>query len=324
MADSRSTNRRPIVSRLSTVTKSWRIIGLLFCLFVAPVIAAEPTNALSRSPTASPNVGASAQTRGQQPLESNAAAESQGAAPAGLDVEKMLSPGGLSSTLKIMLLLTVLSLAPSILIMTTSFIRFVIVLGLLRQALGTQQLPPNQVIVSLSLFLTLLIMAPVWKQSYNEGVRPYTSPEPGRAAVTLEEAYHNTVRPLRRFMIEQIEKTDNGEAVWMFLEFQQPDPNTEEGRSYVPPEHYEDVDTVVLLPAFMMSELKTSFLIGFQLYLPFLVIDMVISSVLISMGMMMLPPVLISLPFKLLLFVMIDGWHITIGMLLDSVRLAGS
>ena len=251
-------------------------------------------------------------------------ADAATAAPAGLDVEKMLSPGGLPSTLKIMLMLTVLSLAPSILIMTTSFIRFVIVLSLLRQALGTQQLPPNQVIVSLSLFLTFLIMAPVWKQSYHEGIRPYTSPEAGRAAVTLEEAYHNTVRPLRRFMIDQIDKTGNGDAIWMFLEFQRPDPDTEGGRNYVPPENYEDVDTVVLLPAFMMSELKTAFLIGFMLYLPFLVIDMVISSVLISMGMMMMPPVLISIPFKLLLFVMIDGWHITVGMLLDSVRMSGS
>jgi flagellar biosynthetic protein FliP len=124
-------------------------------------------------------------------------------------------------------------------------------------------------------------------------------------------------------MIEQIEKTDNGRRLDV-SRAPAADPNSEEGRNYVPPEHYEDVDTVVLLPAFMMSELKTAFLIGFQLYLPFLVIDMVISSVLISMGMMMLPPVLISLPFKLLLFVMIDGWHITIGMLLDSVRLAGS
>jgi flagellar biosynthetic protein FliP len=190
MAESTSSKLPPTDSRFNTRVKSWRIIGLMLCLFAAPLIAAEPANGLSRSPTASPNRGASAETREQQLLEPNAAtAESQSAAPAGLDVEKMLSPGGLSSTLKIMLMLTVLSLAPSILIMTTSFIRFVIVLGLLRQALGTQQLPPNQVIVSLSLFLTLLIMAPVWKQSYNEGIRPYTSPEPGRAAVTLEEAY---------------------------------------------------------------------------------------------------------------------------------------
>lgn len=239
--------------------------------------------------------------------------------PGGLDTEQLLSPGGLSSTLRIMLMLTVLSLAPSILIMTTCFIRFVIVLGLLRQALGTQQLPPNQVIVSLCLFLTFLIMAPVWKQAYNEGISPYTNPAPGQQAVSLDQAFHNTLHPIRRFMIEQIERTNNGDAVWTFLEFQRPDPNTEEGRDWTPPENYEDVDTIVLLPAFMMSELKTAFVIGFQLYLPFVVIDMVISSVLISMGMMMLPPILISLPFKLLLFVLIDGWYLTIGMLLESV-----
>ncbi|MCH7988749.1 MAG: flagellar type III secretion system pore protein FliP [Planctomycetes bacterium] len=248
--------------------------------------------------------------------------DSENGLPAGLDVEEMLSPGGLSSTLKIMLLLTVLSLAPSILIMTTCFIRFVIVLGLLRQALGTQQLPPNQVIVSLCLFLTFLVMAPVWEQSYNEGIQPYTNPETPQAAPSLKEAFENTMRPLRNFMADQIEMTGNHDAVWQFLEFQNPDTESVADRIFADPDHplYEEVPLSVLLPAYMLSELKTAFLIGFQLYLPFLIIDMVISSVLISMGMMMLPPVLISLPFKLLLFVMIDGWFLTIGMLLESVR----
>jgi flagellar biosynthetic protein FliP len=220
----------------------------------------------------------------------------------------------MTSTLKIMLLLTVLSLAPSILIMTTCFIRFVIVLGLLRQALGTQQLPPNQVIVSLCLFLTLMVMAPVWQQAYEQGIRPYTSAQPGEQQPTLEEAFQNTVQPLRQFMSEQIHKSDNGDAVWLFLEFRNP-----EGAEAAP-QNYDDVPLTVLLPAYMLSELKTAFVIGFQIYLPFLVIDMVVSSVLISMGMMMLPPVLISLPFKLLLFVLIDGWFLTVGMLLESVR----
>jgi flagellar biosynthesis protein FliP len=233
-----------------------------------------------------------------------------------LDVEQMLSPTGLSSTLKIMLLLTVISLAPSILIMTTCFMRFVIVFGLLRQALGTQQLPPNQVLVSLCLFLTFLVMSPVWKEAYDDGIRPYTSPAAGQEPITLEQAFHRTARPLRRFMIEQIQRTDNVDSVLTFLEFQHPNDKT------ATPERLEDVDTVVLLPAFMVSELKTAFVIGFQIYLPFLVIDMVISTVLVSMGMMMLPPVLISLPFKLLLFVLIDGWALTVGMLLESVRSA--
>jgi flagellar biosynthetic protein FliP len=240
--------------------------------------------------------------------------------PPGLDVDQMLSPQGLSSTLKIMLVLTVLSLAPSILIMTTCFIRFVIVLGLLRQALGTQQLPPNQVIVSLCLFLTLLVMAPVWQQAYEDGIQPYSSPPPGQPAPTLTEAFQNTARPLRRFMADQIEQTGNSEAIFTFLKFQQP--SEEVAGDTTEPQFYEDVPLTVLLPAYMLSELKTAFVIGFQIYLPFLVIDMVIASVLISMGMMMLPPVLISLPFKLLLFVMIDGWFLTVGMLLESVQTA--
>ncbi|WP_310820657.1 flagellar type III secretion system pore protein FliP [Stratiformator vulcanicus] len=232
------------------------------------------------------------------------------------DVEGMLSPQGMSSTLKVITLLTVLSLAPSILIMTTCFIRFIVVLGLLRQALGTQQLPPNQVIISLCLFLTIMVMAPVWKQAYEEGIQPYTSPAPGVAQPTLEEAFTATVRPLRRFMAEQIELTGNSDTVWMFLEFQQG--SLDETAEM--PQGYDELPLSVLLPAYMMSELKTAFVIGFQVYLPFLVIDMVIASVLISMGMMMLPPVLISLPFKILLFVLIDGWFLTIGMLLESVR----
>jgi len=236
-----------------------------------------------------------------------------------LDVDQMLAPQGMSGTLKVMALLTVLSLAPSILIMTTCFIRFVVVLGLLRQALGTQQLPPNQVLVSLCLFLTVLVMAPVWKESYEAGVRPYVSPAAGEAPIGFEEAFERTARPLRRFMADQIEATGNSDAVWLFLEYQQPS----QGAPAERPATYDDVPLSVLLPAYMLSELKTAFVIGFQIYLPFLVIDLVVSTVLISMGMMMLPPVLVSLPFKLLLFVLIDGWFLTVGMLLESVRPLG-
>lgn len=235
----------------------------------------------------------------------------------------VLSPQNLPATIKIMLLLTVLSLAPSILIMTTCFIRFVIVLGLLRQALGTQQLPPNQVITSLCLFLTFLIMAPVWQEAYNKGIRPYTHNEPipglqdQKNGDRFEQALKNTLQPLRKFMSDQIEMTGNSDAVWMFLEFQH---RNDEGPLEQKYKTYDDVPLSALLPAFMLSELKTAFVIGFQIYLPFLVIDLVVSSVLISMGMMMLPPVLISLPFKILLFVLIDGWFLTVGMLLESVR----
>jgi len=218
--------------------------------------------------------------------------------------QQWAQPERLSATIQIMLLLTVISLAPAVLIMTTSFVRIVVVLGLLRQALGTQQLPPSQVITSAALFLTLVIMTPVWKQVYDEAVVPYTE-----QAINLEDAWQRGVAPLRRFMSLQIERTGNSEDVWLFLDYMPEVPQ---------PESYEDVPLQALLPAFMLSELKTAFLIGFQIYLPFLILDMVIASVMISMGMLMLPPVLISLPFKLLLFVLVDGWHLVVGMLLES------
>jgi flagellar biosynthetic protein FliP len=216
------------------------------------------------------------------------------------------SPEGLSSTLQVMLLLTVLSLAPSILLMTTCFVRIIIVLGLLRQALGTQTLPPSQVITAITLFLTLLIMWPVWTQVYSDAVVPYTAKQ-----MTLEQAWTAAVAPVRKFMILQIEQTKSSEDIHLFLRYipHQPTPAT-----------YDDVPLQALLPAFLTSELKTAFLIGFQIYLPFLILDMVVSTVMVSMGMMMLPPVLISLPFKLLLFVLIDGWHLVIGMLMESFQ----
>jgi flagellar biosynthesis protein FliP len=220
--------------------------------------------------------------------------------------EAWTSPEGLTSTIQMVLMLTVLSLAPAVLLMTTSFVRIVIVLGLLRQALGTQQLPSTQVITSISLFLTMLIMAPVWKQSYDEGIEPYVHRQ-----IDLEQAWDASIQPVRRFMSDQIERTGNTDDIWLFLQYL-PDAPT--------PESYDDVPLTALLPAFMLSELKTSFLIGFQIYLPFVVLDMVISSVMISMGMLMLPPVLISLPFKLLLFVLADGWRLVVGMLLESFQ----
>lgn len=234
--------------------------------------------------------------------------------------EQMVSPTGLSSTLNLLILMTVLSLAPSILMMTTCFIRFIVVMGLLRQALGTQQLPPNQVIIGLCMFLTFMVMAPVWQQSYDQGIKPYTNPLPGQAPPSLEETYNNTLRPIRRYMSEQIERTDNSETVWLFIDYQKPAPDSAAARNYHKPETYDEVPLTALLPAFMLSELKTSFIIGFQLYLPFVVIDMVVAAILMSMGMMMLPPTLISFPFKLLLFVLIDGLYLTVGMMLESVR----
>ncbi len=220
--------------------------------------------------------------------------------------EHWTSPEGLSSALQVMLLLTVLSLAPAILLMTTCFVRIVVVLGLLRQAVGTQQLPPSQVITALALFLTLLVMAPVWKKVYDDAIVPYTQRQ-----ITLEQAWEAGSSPIRQFMAMQIERTGNSADVHLFLSYlpDQPTPQT-----------YDEVPLVALLPAFMLSELKTAFLIGFQIYLPFLILDLVISSVMVSMGMLMLPPVIISLPFKLLLFVLVDGWRLVVGMLLESFQ----
>ena len=234
--------------------------------------------------------------------------------------EQWASPEGLSSALQIMLLLTVISIAPAILLMTTSFIRIVVVLGLLRQALGTQQLPPSQVITAIALFMTLAIMTPVWQEVYNESIQPYTDGQ-----ITLDQAWNAGVAPVRRFMANQISRTKNDDDVHMFLRYMphEADPVTGEAPEYVyygATDGKRDVPLQALVPAFMLSELKTAFLIGFQIYLPFVILDIVVASVTISMGMLMLPPVLISLPFKLLLFVLVDGWHLVVGMLMESFQ----
>lgn len=221
--------------------------------------------------------------------------------------EAWTSPRGLTSTLQVMLLLTVLSLAPAVLLMTTSFVRIVVVLGLLRQALGTQQLPPSQVLTSLALFMTLLIMTPVWKDVYDGAIRPYTDP---RSSLTLEDAWQRGAFPIKRFMAQQINAAGNTDDIHVFYRHLPPETP--------PPRTFDDVPLQVLLPAYMLSELKVAFSIGFMIYLPFLILDIVVASVTISMGMLMLPPVMISLPFKLMLFVLVDGWRLVVGMLLES------
>ena len=209
-----------------------------------------------------------------------------------------------SSALQIIILLTVLSLAPAILLMMTSFTRIVIVFSLLRQALGTQQLPPNQVLIGLSMFMTFLVMGPTWRSINQNALQPYLNGAPG---MTQAVALKTAERPLRKFMIENIVKCGNEEDVFLFTDF-----------NHENPQEWGDVGTMTLVPAFMLSELKTAFLQGFKVYLPFLIIDMVISAVLISMGMMMLPPALISLPFKILLFVLVGGWHLITDSLMGS------
>ena len=219
--------------------------------------------------------------------------------------------GGLSAALNVLLLLTILTIAPAILILCTSFTRMVVVLGLLRQALGTQTLPPSQVIVGLSVLLTAVAMAPTFSRMWDEGLGPYARGEQTNQIVAWEGAK----KPLREFMIAQIEATGNVPTVLMILEHRGIDVTSPENLTWE-----EDVDLLTLIPSFVISELKTAFLIGFRIYLPFLVIDMVISSLLVSMGMMMLPPVLVSLPFKLMLFVLVDGWSLVVGSLLSGVR----
>jgi flagellar biosynthetic protein FliP len=218
--------------------------------------------------------------------------------------------GGLSSALNILLLLTVLTVAPSILILCTCFTRMVVVLGLLRQALGTQTLPPSQVIVGLSVLLSAVAMGPTLSRMWDEGLGPYARGEQKDQLVAWEGAK----KPLREFMIAQIEATGNVPTALMILEHRGVDVSEPDRLTWE-----QDVDLLTLIPSFVISELKTAFLIGFRIYLPFLVIDMVISSLLVSMGMMMLPPVLVSLPFKLLLFVLVDGWSLVVGSLLSGV-----
>jgi len=218
------------------------------------------------------------------------------------------SNGGISVALNIMMLLTVISLVPSIMLMTTSFVRIMVVLALLRQALGTQSLPPAQVITGLALFMTALVMKPTIDRVWDEAVVPYQNGEISDVDVLWERAS----TPMRDFMFDQIEATDNWSSLYMVLNYQGVDTSEPETIKR------SDVSTMSLVPAYMLSELKVSFLMGFRVYLPFLVIDMVIASLLISMSMMMLPPVLISLPFKLMLFVMVDGWSLIVGSLLES------
>jgi flagellar biosynthetic protein FliP len=236
-----------------------------------------------------------------------------GAAAEALPGDEQGGRAGISTAVSIMLVLTVVTLVPSIMLMTTSFIRIIIVLGLLKQAMGTQTVPPGQVILALSLFLTLFIMTPTIGRIYDEAIVPYEQGE----ITDYEQMWEAGARPLRDFMFDQIEATGNWSSLLTIMEYRGYDVSDPSKLTRA------DVGMAELVPAYMLSELKVAFLMGFRIYLPFLVIDMVIASVLISMSMMMLPPVLISLPFKLLLFVMADGWQLLAGSLLESFVLEG-
>ncbi|QGH36991.1 flagellar type III secretion system pore protein FliP [Gracilibacillus salitolerans] len=216
-----------------------------------------------------------------------------------IDVFSSSDPESISTSVRLLLLLTVLSLAPSILILMTSFTRILIVLSFVRTSLATQQMPPNQVLIGLALFMTFFIMAPTFQEINEEALQPLFEEE-----MTLEEAYDNASVPIKEFMSKHTREKD----LALFMNYAEIDR----------PETVQDIPLTTLVPAFAISELKTAFQMGFMIFVPFLVIDMAVASVLMSMGMMMLPPVMISLPFKILLFVLVDGWYLITHSLLDG------
>ena len=241
------------------------IVGLLLAVLAAGAAMAEPM------PLPSVNIGVGTATK----------------------------PGEIATTIQIFFLLTVITMAPGLLIMTTSFTRIVVVLSFLRTAMGTQQAPSNQIILALAMFLTFFIMSPVWQQINREAYQPWKAQQ-----ISQETAMDRAVQPVRKFMLSQTREKDL--ALFVSL-------------SKLPrPKNANDIPTLTVIPAFMISELRTAFQIGFLIYIPFIVVDMVVASVLMSMGMMMLPPVMISLPFKILLFVLVDGWGLVISSLVKS------
>lgn len=206
-----------------------------------------------------------------------------------------------ANSLNIIFLMTILSLAPSILIMMTSFTRIIIVLSFVRNAIGVQQMPPNQILVGLALFLTLFVMSPVISEINTTAYQPFVQNQ-----ITQDEAMKNAMKPLRTFMIKQTSPKD----INLFISLSKSET----------PENFDDISNTVIIPAFIISELKTAFQIGFFIFIPFLIIDMIVSSTLMTMGMMMLPPMMISLPFKILLFVMVDGWQLVIKTLITGFK----
>lgn len=294
--------------RTDALVSPTRLFYCALALFVLAIPQNSKAQEIVPEPTLPPGMKVVTSSDASAPAANGSQPESaKPAAPAGpLNFQSLpdfSKRETFSSAMQIIVMLTVLSLAPAILLMMTSFTRIVIVLSLLRQALGTQQLPPNQVLIGLSLFMTFLIMGPTWQRVNNEALRPYMS-----GKMDQQSALSAAQVPVRQFMEAQIEAAHNEKDVDLFSDAaHQPRPTT-----------WKDVGTMTLIPAFMLSELKTAFLLGFKVYLPFLIIDMVVSSVLISMGMMMLPPVLISLPFKLLLFVLVDGWRLITLSLMGS------
>jgi flagellar biosynthetic protein FliP len=264
-------------------------------LAIAFLAASMPLAGAKAAPDAGPT----------QPASSQASAATR---PAGAGVElpaipNLQTPQGASSAMNWVLLITVLSVAPAVLVMVTCFTRIIVVLGLLRAALATQQLPPNQILFGLALLMTVVVMSPTYGQVHNDAIAPYLA---GKTSQT--DALKKGQEHVREFMIRQIDNAGNNEDVYLFLSKEQ----AQAVRAW------RDVPTWSLIPGFVVSELKVAFAMGFKIFLPFLVIDMLVASVLVSMGMLMVPPSLVSLPFKLLLFVLADGWHLVVGTLMNS------
>lgn len=218
-----------------------------------------------------------------------------------IGLEPTENPEDLSVALQVVLLLTVLTLAPSILVMMTSFIRIVVVLSFLRQAIGTNQMPPNQLIIALSLILTFFVMSPVADKAYESGLKPYLAGE-----IQQEEAFEKGMEPIRAFMLKQVSEKD----LALFVKLS----------GMEQPQNKDDIPSRLLIPGFVLSELRTAFQIAFIVFIPFLIIDMVVASVLMSMGMLMLPPIMVALPFKILLFVLVDGWYLIVNALVESFK----
>ncbi len=211
------------------------------------------------------------------------------------------NPDDVASTIQLLLLLTILSLAPSILIMTTSYLRIIIVFNFLKNAIGTMQMPPNQLLAGVALFITFFIMAPTWNKVNDEALSPYLDKK-----ISLDSAYARGIGPVREFMFRNVRDEDLELFIGM--------------ANMTRPANKNELPTHILIPSFVLSELRAGFIIGFFLFIPFLVVDMIVSSILMSMGMMMLPPMMVSLPFKILLFVLVDGWNLIVGSLVRSFQ----
>ena len=265
---------------------------VLFLIPLAFVVIFSGTGAVHAT-TVTPDTGA------EEGQVDSVTSDNNDATTLGLSLSTNSDETSLSGTLQILLIITVISLAPSILVMVTSFTRIIIVLHFVRTAIGTQSSPPNNVLLGLSLFLTLFIMSPVIAQIKTEAYDPLVAEE-----ITQQEALERGIQPLREFMLKQTRQDD----LRLFMDI----------AKIEPVESVDELSITIIIPAFIISELRAAFIIGFLIYVPFIVIDMVVSSVLMSMGMMMLPPTTISMPFKILLFILADGWNLVIGQLVNS------